>query len=114
MMFNLCMQYSVAWYTIIFLPFLQLCTVKGDTLIECPSPAVPTTLVPSQRKRRETADEPHFGFIMDSVASVQDIPANFPSVPATVNVVYNPVYYPFDLGVLQYKGDFLVLDVSKV
>jgi len=83
--------------------------VVDDACLHCRSPDVTRSQTKSRRSRRSQLY--NASFTMDAVEEVQNLHRYFPSINASLLVVPDPVYTPFNNGLKVYKGEALILTV---
>ena len=98
--------------------------------MQCPSPPVNREEIINARLRRssekkylnrrspalaqrETYLGLRVGFLMDDVRSVRDLAKHFRNLRSTMYYVEDPVFHKFPQLLKLYKGDTLVIEVSK-
>lgn len=108
---------------------MQDCIVLNPTQMECPSPDVnyqflksTTELHMYHKKRRRSLSNKNngsyqlvlkIGFIMDNVESVKDLEKHYKDLPSTIIYVEDPKFFRFPGEEKLYKGDTLVIEVSR-
>lgn len=93
--------------------------------MECPSPSANSQFLKSiksyRKRRRHTANGKYLdsyltlkiGFIMDNVAAVKDLEKHLKVLQSQIVYVQDPKYFQFSNTIKSYKGDTLVIEVSK-
>lgn len=93
--------------------------------MECPSPSANGQFlknIKSYRKRRRHTTNGKYldsyltlkiGFIMDNVAAVKDLEKHLKVLQSQIVYVQDPKYFQFSNTIKSYKGDTLVIEVSK-
>lgn len=109
----------------IFFFFVQECIVLNSAQMECPSPSANGQFLKSiksyRKRRRHTTNGKYLdsyltlkiGFIMDNVAAVKDLEKHLKVLQSQIVYVQDPKYFQFSNTIKSYKGDTLVIEVSK-
>jgi len=90
----------------------QSCTNESSTMIRCLTPAVPIEKL--KFSKGQDFVELDYGFIMDNVATVQDLTKREKNPFNRFMMYQNPQYYTFPQpsGIKYYKSDYLTINVS--
>ncbi|XP_018019923.1 plexin A3 isoform X1 [Hyalella azteca] len=97
--------------------FNSPCFVKNDTRMECRTPEI---LIPPEREREldpTNGMNLMYGFIMDNVTSVRNLPQNNHNSLQYFSLFPDPEYYAFgedDDTVKEYKSDYLTINGANL
>lgn len=104
--------------------FSQVCEVRSDHLMVCPSPSISGSaskwqLAQADYMAEESPDhllKLRIGFIMDGVESVRSLQDSFPSLHSDLTYVTDPKFFDFgeEDRIKLYKGDPLVIEVRQI
>lgn len=93
--------------------------------MECPSPSANGQFLKIfknySKKKRHSSNGKYvdsyltlkIGFLMDNVAAVKDIEKHLKVLQSQIVYVQDPKYFQFSNTIKSYKGDTLVIEVSK-
>lgn len=99
--------------------------VLNSAQMECPSPPANSQFLKSikthRKRRRHTSSSKYtdsyltlkVGFIMDNVVAVLDLEKHLKVLQSQIIYVQDPKYFQFSNTIKSYKGDTLVIEVSK-
>lgn len=99
--------------------------VLNSAQMECPSPSANGQFLKIfksyNKKKRHTTNGKYvdsyltlkIGFIMDNVSAVKDIEKHLKVLQSQIIYVQDPKYFQFSNTIKSYKGDTLVIEVSK-